>query len=275
MSETAYFRDLYNEIMDYRRYALFYDVLTPWIERGRQAVAEFLPFQQATPHDNNNQAGFFARHNLYALNRVNDMLLWHLQLQQTDSSDGRLCLHEYKAFFTAIGFSAVSQESFSPFYHEIFQVHQSDQDNAPMEIVNQRWPALKLGDLLFSRSGVDIEAGRNHCVKEIAENATLYFTYRRRFRPTADMSNGWGANSQWRTDIRRDYETDGQWIYNFDGTDFLNSGTYSAWVETELTRQERIELCRNRCLVVTRKDNDGDLYPYRDRYEEPIPAGFR
>jgi hypothetical protein len=36
------------------------------------------------------------------------------------------------------------------------------------------------------------------------------------------VSHGWGSNSQWGTDFRRDYVTDEAYVYNVDGTIDLN-----------------------------------------------------
>ena len=35
--------------------------------------------------------------------------------------------------------------------------------------------------------------------------------------PASDLSHGWGHNSQWRTDFRRDYEESAELHYNVDG----------------------------------------------------------
>jgi hypothetical protein len=126
-----------------------------------------------------------------------------------------------------------------------------------------------LGDMLFSRSGVEVIGGRRHVVKDIAEQSTLYFTYRRQLRRTNDLSMGWVSNSQWRTSFRRDYESGRTWIYNADGKNLLNAKWTSEKEDRDgLTEEERVELCKNRCFIVTSKQ-DQDLWPFDDRVEEP------
>jgi len=51
----------------------------------------------------------------------------------------------------------------------------------------------------------------------------LYFTYLRRSRPTCDLSHGWGSNSQWSTDFRRDYAGGGMLHHNVDGVATLSA----------------------------------------------------
>jgi hypothetical protein len=124
-----------------------------------------------------------------------------------------------------------------------------------------------LGDMLFSRSGVEVIGGRKHVVKDIAEQSTLYFTSRRQHRKTNDLSMGWGSNSQWRTSFRRDYQVGRTWIYNADGKNLLNADAMSEEDGDGLTKEERAELCKNRCFIVTSKQ-DQDLWPFDDRLEE-------
>jgi hypothetical protein len=207
-------------------------------------------------------------HNLYALSRVNDYLL--LSFQGDAAAAGPragLTLDEYAQFFVHRGFHLVERNRYSPFCHEIVRVEQSQDADEPIRILAEIWPGLMLGDMMFSRAGVAVLGGRAHVVKEVAESSTLYFTHRRLSRQTNDLSMGWGSNSQWRTDFRRDYESDGMRIYNFDGTNRLNVLAVSGVDRDGLTPGERIELCRNRCFVVTSKSHE-DLWPFDDRFEE-------
>src|SRR5262249_44186431 len=103
--------------------------------------------------------------------------------------------------------------------------------------------------------------------KEIAEQSTLYFAYRRQHRKTNDLSMGWGSNSQWRTSIRRDYQSGRGWIYNVDGKNLLNASTIPEDGRDGLAHEERVELCKNRCFLVTSKE-DQDLWPFDDRLDE-------
>jgi hypothetical protein len=134
-------------------------------------------------------------------------------------------------------------------------------------VVEHRWPGLKFGEMIFSRSGVRVTGGRCHVVKEVAENSTLYFTHRRLHRRTQDLSMGWGSNSQWRTDFRRDYEANGRRHYNSQGRNLLGEEASVEQDRDGLTALERIELCQNRCFI-RRRLEDTDLWPYDDRWEQ-------
>jgi hypothetical protein len=73
-----------------------------------------------------------------------------------------------------------------------------------------------IGELVFTRAGVHVRAGSEHAVPGIADRSTLYWEFWRRHRATSDLSFGWGFNSQWRTNFRRDYMTSRGRVYNFD-----------------------------------------------------------
>src|SRR5262249_10954893 len=139
--------------------------------------------------------------NLYALGRVNDLLLLRLQSEKKHE-----CLppEQYVEFFAGLGFTPLTREDFSPFHHEIIEVLQSQDHAEPVGIVEPVWPGLMFGDLQFSRSGVRVFGGTDFVVKEIAERSMLHFVHRRLNRRTTDLSVGWGSNSQWRTSPRFD-----------------------------------------------------------------------
>jgi hypothetical protein len=263
-----WFRELYDDILQYRRHSLFYDVLNPWIEKAQFALAELSRFRTCSPYDCTDESAQDAMWNLYALSRVNDLLLMSFQPGEAASKIPTLTLDEYDAFFSRIGFTVVASDHFSPFHHEIVKVQQSSDDHEPIGVLERRWPGLMLGEMLFSRSGVEVIGGRKHVVKEIAEQSTLYFSYRRQHRTTNDLSMGWGSNSQWRTSFRRDYHSHGIWVYNADRENLLNVDTTSEEDRDGLTHEERVELCKNRCFIVTSKQ-DQDLWPFDDRLEEP------
>jgi hypothetical protein len=83
------------------------------------------------------------------------------------------------------------------------------------------------------------------------------------------LSMGWGSNSQWRTAFRRDYRQGDLFLYNVDGRASLDAGASHEDDRDGLTFEERVELCRNRCILRTRKD-DSDLWPYDDSYQELV-----
>jgi hypothetical protein len=264
-----WFRELCDDITQYRRHLLFYDVLIPWIEKAQPAITDLARFKTFSPIARTDQDSLNAMWNLYALSRVNDLLLLPFQDENGKAYTGpTLNLAEYTQFFARIGFTVVEADRFSPFHHEVLRVHQSKDEDEAVGVVGHIWPGLMFGDMLFSRSGVEVIGGRKHIVREIAQRSTLYFTYRRLNRPTADLSMGWGSNSQWRTSFRRDYESDGMRIYNADAkNNLLKLQAPSEQDRDGLTLEERIELCRNRCFIITPKP-DQDLWPYDDRFEE-------
>jgi hypothetical protein len=211
--------------------------------------------------------------NLYALNRVNDLLLMPFQAKPTHRWEHpAVTPDQYVDFFKGIGltpFNALENTPFSPFHHEVFEVEESDDADEPVTVTACAWPGLWFGELLFSRAGVWVRGGSRHIRKHVAENSTLYFAYRRLARPTSDLSHGWGHNSQRRTSIRRDYQSGSRLHYNVDGIRRLPLPEGAASPDG-LTAEERLEVCRNRCFICTDKPHD-DLAVFWDRWEEDAP----
>ncbi|MCX4745687.1 hypothetical protein OG455_09155 [Kitasatospora sp. NBC_01287] len=141
---------------------------------------------------------------------------------------------------------------FDPFRHEITKVEQAEDPAAPIEVVEVRWPGLMLGQLLFSRAGVKVRAGAEHAERGVADRSPLYWTFLRRYRPAVDLSHGWGSNSQWRTSPRLDYETPTARYLNAAADGTLGSLDLPDPLDTYallLTRAERLDLLRHRCLL--------------------------
>jgi hypothetical protein len=90
-----------------------------------------------------------------------------------------------------------------------------DPDEEP-SLVAEHWPGALIGSLLLTRSGVTVRAGRHRLDPEVAARSCLYWGWYRRNRIVRDLSHGWGQNSQWRTDFRRDYVTPEALYYNVD-----------------------------------------------------------
>ena len=271
-AENFDFRQLYHLILDYEGDRLHQDVLLPWEDQARVTTSLLSAFKQADSpaiDEESLQEGLWS---LYALSRINDYLMLPFQ----DDERGvweypGISQGQYLDFFTAAGLTPFLSDSFSPFRHEIVRVQPSEYPDEPIRVVETVWPGLMFGNLLFSRSGVVVSGGSGHVDKRVAEASTLYFIHRRLHRRTNDPSKGWGSNSQWRTDFRRDYEHRGQWVYHADGKNLLGLDATAGGDRDGLTAEERIELCKNRCFIVTGKD-DVDLWPYDDRYEEPITS---
>lgn len=224
---------------------------------------------------NLNESLLFDIWELYALSRVNDFLLLPFQSGSEFKSGWpgpSVEPHDYFKFFLSLGMHEFHEKNFHPFYHEIIEVNQSDDRNEPIALAEIVWPGFMLGEMMFSRAGVKVTGGAAHIKKEIAEQSTLYWTFRRKNRPVSDLSHGWGSNSQWRTNFRRDYKSEKSFFYNVDEEldvrfpDPLTTHTANPARE-DLTPDERIELLRNRCFIITEKPHN-DLWPFEDFYIE-------
>lgn len=205
----------------------------------------------------------------YAFSRVSDILLLPFQSGAHDGSSWAgptIGPAERMAFFTSLGLERINKLDFHPFFHEIVTVEQANDAASPIVVVDELWQGFMLDHLLICRAGVHVRGGANHINKEVAEGSTLYWAFRRKNRPYRDLSQGWGSNSQWRTEFRRDY-TDGRtFVYNADST--LDArlpapGPRPNPAREGLPVEARIELLINRCFVHTSLPDD-DLFPYND-----------
>lgn len=190
---------------------------------------------------------------LYALSRVSDELISKVE-------QGSKFLEAYQLFMLGLGLQEVQETAFHPFYHEISHVRETAESDAPIEIQSTIWPGYMHGSLMISRAGVSVTGGKNRVKKRIAENSTIYWTYRRNARPCMDLSMGWGHNSQWRTSFRRDYRTATQFQYNVDGKREPS--------DPSLSEADRVELVRHRSFVLSEADAS-DLFPYHEVWADP------
>jgi hypothetical protein len=270
--EIPWFRDLYHTLVGFEGHDLYTGALKPWINQEKPSLSHLAPFKEPTKTDWKNDDFLNRIWNLYALSRVNDFLLLPFQSEGSARWRGEsISQEQYAEFFTSLGFTLLTSGNYSPISHEVVKVHQSADASEATSIVSTKWPGLLFGNLVFSRSGVEVRGGTDHVVKLVVENSRLYFTYRRLTRATTDLAIGWGSNSQWRTRFRRDYLSDGERSYNIDGDNDLARGPSSEPDRDGLTISQRIELCKNRCFVLTDKD-DSDLWPYDDRFAESVKA---
>ena len=254
------FRQLYCQICEYNGRSLFTDVLESAIPFFRECLQQMqhLRGHSSCPSDEE----FW---DLYALSRVNDLLLISFQPVRAEPPQiAPVTLGEYCKFFLGLGFEISGPDRFTPFFHEIVEVEQV-QSGSPV-ITALFWPVVRFGDLLFSRAGVKIRSGPESIDKYRAENSTLYFSFTRLNRPTSDLSHGWGSNSQWATRFRRDYVTAKTFYYNIDGVDDVRDPATYYTPET-LSTEQRIELLRHRCWVLREPESD-DEFPFMDRYTE-------
>ncbi|MGW6441465.1 hypothetical protein [Lentzea sp. NPDC055074] len=220
---------------------------------------------------------------LYGLSRVSDYLIERFCTQEeplteygdtgepaTASGLAPDGLAVHTEFFSGIGLTPFGHaEAFSPFHHEIFAVVQ-DPAATSVTVEEVLWPGLWFGDLLFSRAGVRVRAPRHLVDAAAATTSTLYFTFRRRSRPTDDLSHGWGSNSQWRTCFSRFYSDEDGLHLNWDGEVDVAAdppAPRAGWSEHETEPlDQRRELLLHRCLVRDPLPADeNDRHPYGDR----------
>jgi hypothetical protein len=205
---------------------------------------------------------------LYAFSRVSDILLLPYQNGAHDGTawtGPTIGSDERVAFFTALGLERIDKPDFHPFYHEIVTVTQAADASSSIAVMDELWPGFMLDHLLICRAGVHVRAGRDLLLKEIAEGSTLYWSSRRKYRPYHDLSQGWGSNSQWRTEFRRDYTNGHDFVYNADGTlDARLPHAHANSAPEALSADERVELLINRCFVHTIKPHSTLFFPYND-----------
>ncbi|MDQ3501052.1 MAG: hypothetical protein M3488_08820 [Actinomycetota bacterium] len=265
---------LFNALAWYEGDQWLDDVILPAIEGERAAVAELhqighpdsarVPLRDS-PH---------VLWGLYALGRVLDVLASPMQPVNDDPAllswmriprgpwwYGRLPTPEaLTGFLDAIGASRIAEPAFHPFFHEIVDVEPAADPAEPPVLVREEWPGALVGSMLLLRSGVTVRAGAQHLVPGVASRSCLYWAWWRRNRMASDLSHGWGHNSQWRTEFRRDYVLADELLYNIDGDGRPPD-------EVELTEAQRETLLRYRCSTTV--DLGLGAWIWEDRLAEP------
>ncbi|MGW7383993.1 hypothetical protein [Streptomyces sp. NPDC054794] len=247
-------RPLYEALLDHEGPNAFGAVVEPWLARAvgdyrdyLATAAESLPRPPSGPDERR----VYLLWELYALSRVSDLLL--LPFQPAGDDDGwggpDVTVDQYVALFTRLGMTPFEETScFDPFLHEIVEVEQASDPDEPVRITEVLWPGLWLGSVLFGRTGVRVRAGARHAERGVADRSPLYWTFRRRYRRTVDLSHGWGHNSQWRTAFRLDVRTAAGDRLNIDGDEHVDAVSDDPYAAL-LTPAERRALLRHRCLV--------------------------
>lgn len=198
-----------------------------WVARRAAGVARF---DLTMPSEPENMDLVKTLWELYAASRVRDVLLLAHQpgpvsdpVRELDQALHReqplfrpVPVDQITAFFARIGCRPATETSFDPILHEIITCEADDDPATPIQITGQAWPALMLGELVFTRAGVHVRAGSAHAVPGVADRSELHWEYWRRHRITSDGSFWWGHNSQWKTELRRDYTTSDGHIYDYD-----------------------------------------------------------
>lgn len=260
------YRALYEALLGREVEDAYRGVLLPWLENNTEetvwlrgfAARRGQPIPPASADD---------LWRLYALQRVGELLLLGFQQQVLglgNWSGPKVSLAVYESFFARLGISSVCPGTFHPFHHEIVEVLPAKQAHEPARLLEYRWPCMMLGSMIFLRGGVAVSAGRHTMHPVSASSSTLYWAYRRSYRPVNDLSQGWGSNSQWRTALRRDYLLGDKLYFNVDGRRDLLHDAGRRPESDGLSRAQRIELLVHRCLVSASFEEDGDFFPYDD-----------
>ena len=262
-------RDLYYKIIEFEGEKLFESVLKKWVidtdyKRYISTISSSVQIEKANLSQEENWE-------LYALSRVLDILT--LQFQPDNQADGsewlgpKISIPEFEEFISLIGLDVITPNMFNPFNCEI--IHAQEGENN-FEIIDSYFPAVKLKNMIIKRAGMKISLKATDYNLTLINNASIYWTFRRKNRKYFDLSQCWGSNSQWSTDLRLDLETNNHFVYNQNGRFDLNHVTPELLDELNqqnLEIQEAIDLTRFRHFVTTTKD-DSDLFPYDFKYEE-------
>ncbi|MBX3163105.1 MAG: hypothetical protein KF900_01380 [Bacteroidetes bacterium] len=262
-------RDLYFKVLDFEDEQLYELVLKNWIiENGYKNYLSDISNKLQTDKIHLSQEDIWE---LYALTCVLDILT--LRFQPDNKADGsewsgsKLSISEYVEFNNLIGLNTITPTSFGTFDCEILEAHTGEND---FQINECLFPAVKLKNLMLKRAGVKISLNPQNYNLSLINNASIYWTFRRKNRKYFDLSQGWGSDSQWRTDLRLDIETDNSFIYNYNGKLNLNNITAEQLHEIKeqgLEVEEAIELTKYRHFISSTK-NGLDLFPYHFKYEE-------
>jgi hypothetical protein len=260
-------RQLYHFLLEYTGTETYSDVLLPWLNANPDEAIWIREFgsRQGKPFP---VAGAEDLYRLYALSRVFELLLLRFQKGHADASDWpgpALSASEFASFAEAIGLTIFHPIRYSPFHHEIVELEVSKKSLGAPVVLSTNWPCVMLGTMMFVRAGASVMANEHQLAPGVANTSTIYWAYRRKNRPSNDLSMGWGSNSQWRTCFRRDYQVGEKYYFNVDGNDDLTRLPTGAIDDQGLNKDERVELLINRSFVTTQKPHD-DLYPYDDTF---------
>lgn len=256
-------RELYYAVHGQGGPELITAVLAPWLELHAAALRDgLLPLAVYGGWRRKTYVFGDLLEQAYALSRVSDLLLLGFQPDLPPGQGApwahglhlperlpRITEDEYLAVFGRLGMSRIDVPVFDPFFHEIAVVEQEADPHAPLEVTRVLWPGLMLGKLLFSRAGVAVRAGAAHAAAGIADRSTLNEVFLRRHRDTGDGSLGWGRNSQWRTDFRRDYAVADAYHLNVDAEIDITDASCLDIDTQGLTPSEMRELLRHRCQI--------------------------
>ncbi|MBV1850069.1 hypothetical protein [Catellatospora tritici] len=279
MSDTNLweFRNLVLDLRDEAPHGFGDDRLLPWLDEHPEVLAELRELGQPDNHRRRIPRGDHVLHGLYALSRLVDILIAPYQPGNDDPDllswttkgpwwGGPVpSVGAWTSFHAALGATPIAEDGFHPFFHEIVEVIPDEDPDARPVLVEEVWPGALLGGLVLVRGGVVVRAGGRHLDPAVASRSCLYSTWWRRNRVCRDLSHGWGGNSQWGTDFRRDYLVGDELHYNVDraGQQHPNN---PADDDTDLTADERRDLLRHRHSLV--RDLGTERWPFHDALVE-------
>lgn len=178
-----------------------------FLSKHKDEFSEHFEFYRRLKKTNLLEIEEIESHALFSLQHFNDYMLLHFQREYENIGGTyyrgiEMTTEDYLDFWThTLPFDHKRVKLFHPFYCEIVEVIESDDDE--VEIIEEKWPCIMLGSLLFSRAGVVIRAPRESgLIHGIADRSLLYNSTLRHYRPRSDPSDGWGHNSMWRTRFR-------------------------------------------------------------------------
>lgn len=266
-------RELFDALHEYQGDQWAGEVTGPWADRHLDVIRELRAIGEPECRRARIRSSpdcYSPLQGIYALSRVLDVLIAPFQPVNGDPAllnwvtgrpwwTGRLPDQSVlPALAATAGWTRISEDGFCPFFHEIVAVEPASDPDARPELVREVWPGYLTGSLLLVRSGVVVRAGANVMDPQIASRSPMFWAWWRRNRVPADRSHGWGANSQWGTDFRRDYVADGELHYNVDG--------YRDRPDGDLPEAAALELVRFRCSIL---HDFGDAWPYGHSFSEP------
>jgi hypothetical protein len=270
-------RDLFLELRDYPADDGADAVVLPFVEDHAALVAQLHEIGRPESHRVRfeRDGSYPVLWGLYALSRLLDVLISPFQPPSDDPEilnwvpkpprpwwEGRIPEpHAYPQFMSALGCARIDEERFHPFFHEIVSVEAADDPDQEPELVAEVWPGYLVGSMLLTRAGVSVWAGANVLDPDVASRSPLYWSWWRRSRRPVDLSHGWGHNSQWGTDFRRDYVVGDELHYNVDKSDKQRR----AAVEP-LPPEQALALLRFRCSTTV--DHGADQWPFSDHWVE-------
>lgn len=277
------FRELFHQLHNVEAHQAA-TLLAQWAGSNRDILKPYRKFQKLDALDNSYPVESEDLWSFYTLSRICNLMLLPFQ---TGEHWFDLTRPEFENFWQTLGIAAREPRDYHPFWCEIVACENVANENAAPRIEEVFWPALTWGDLLICRAGVRVSAGRNWLNADLAPSSKLYFAHRRAYRPVEDLSHGWGSNSQWRTDFRRDYVWGEHLVFNADGAPDLNEPPFlqnlsaSQWAELKpphffasdfhrwepgeigSTAAERESLLVNRCLIGG-EVTEAEFWPYDD-----------